>query len=221
MTQDQGTVEWTSHDLIALQVLRPLLDEGGYLPWSSGAMRASGLVTLCNEIVLAGRRRVLELGSGTSTLLLARLLREQDRGGTLVAVEHHPEWATWVGDRLAAEGLASIARVVVAPLAPHPLGRGRLPWYDAAAFATAMDGPPVDVLIVDGPPAFRSDAALARYPALPAALPALDPGGIVVLDDIVRTGEAEILERWEDETDYRFERRPLEGIAVGRVDPPA
>jgi hypothetical protein len=52
MTHAQGTTEWTAHDLFAWEVLRPLLDAGGYLPWSTGAMRASGLVTLCNEIVL-------------------------------------------------------------------------------------------------------------------------------------------------------------------------
>ncbi|HST38530.1 MAG TPA: hypothetical protein VLK58_03435 [Conexibacter sp.] len=81
MSPAQGTVAWTPEDLVALQVLRPLLDTGGYLPWSSGAMRPSALVTICNEIVLGGRRRIVELGSGTSTLLLARLLREQGDGG--------------------------------------------------------------------------------------------------------------------------------------------
>lgn len=217
MTQDQGTVEWTSHDLIAMEVLRPILSAGGYLPWSSGAMRASGLVTICNEIVLGGRRRIVELGAGTSTVLLARLLREQGRGGTLDAVEHDEGWATWVNGLLAAEGLSSTAHVTLAPLAPHALGAGDLPWYEAAALAPVLEGAPIDVLIVDGPPAFESDAALARYPALPAALASLAPDAIVVLDDIVRAGEAEILERWEAETPLRFERRPQEAIAVGRV----
>lgn len=217
MTQDQGTVDWTAHDLIALQVLRPLLDEGGYLPWSSGAMRASGLVTLCNEIVFGERRRVVELGAGTSTLLLARLLREQDHGGTIVAVEHDERWAVWVNDRIATEGLADTARVVLAPLGPHPLGVDGLPWYEEEALAGALEGPPLDVLVVDGPPAFRPASALARYPALPAALPSLAADAVVVLDDIVRTGEAAILERWEAETPFVFERRPLEAIAVGRA----
>jgi predicted O-methyltransferase YrrM len=216
MTQDGGTVEWTSHDLVALNVLRPLLDAGGYLPWNSGAMRASGLVTICNEIVLGGRRRVVELGSGTSTLLLARLLRDQDEGGTLDAVEHDARWAAWVRERLAQEGLSDVARVTFAPLGTHPFAVDDLEWYDPEALAGALRGDPVDLLIVDGPPAYAPGAGLARYPALPAVLPSLSPDAIVVVDDVIRTGEAEILGRWEAETGFVFERRELEAIAVGR-----
>jgi hypothetical protein len=216
MTLEQGTVAWTAEDLVALQVLRPLLDTGGYLPWSSGAMRPSALVTICNEIVLGGRRRIVELGSGTSTLLLARLLREQGDGATLDAIEHHDGWAVWVRERLAREGLDSIARVTTAPLQPDRLGLGGLPWYAQEPLAAALDGAPVELLLVDGPPAFEPAAALARYPALPALMPYLAPEAIVVLDDIVRDGEASVLERWERETPFRFERRPAEAIGLGR-----
>src|SRR5688500_14760369 len=145
MSATQGTVEWTPHDLLALQVLRPLLDTGGYLPWSSGAMRASGLVTICNEIVLSGRRRVVELGAGTSTVLLARLLREEGGGAPLDAIEHNALWAAWVSDRLAQEGLASVARVTLAPLEPHPLGWDGLPWYAQDPLAAALEGAPVEM----------------------------------------------------------------------------
>jgi predicted O-methyltransferase YrrM len=216
----QGTVEWTSHDLIALGVLSPLLATGGYLPWSSGAMRASGLVTICNEIVLGGRRRILELGAGASTLLLARLLREGGSDARLDAIEHDADWADWVTRRLAAEDLSSVATVTFAPLEPHPHSWGGLPWYAQAPLAATLEGDPVDLLIVDGPPAHDPAAAHARYPALPAVAPFLTPDAVVVLDDIVRGGEAEILGRWERETAFRFERRALEGIALGR-DPGA
>jgi hypothetical protein len=217
MTQNQGTVAWTQHDLIGLEILRPLLSAGPYLPWSSGAMRASGLVSICNEIVLGQRRRIVELGSGTSTVLLARLLREQGRGGTLDAVEHHAGWADRVNELLAAEDLSSFARVTLAPLAPHPHGQDGLPWYAEAALATVLEGDPVEVLIVDGPPAFEPGDALARYPALPACLPHLAPDAVVVLDDVIRAGEAEIVERWEALSPFRFDRRADEGIAFGRV----
>jgi predicted O-methyltransferase YrrM len=215
MTVAQGSVEWASSDLIALQVLRPLLG-GGYLPWSSGAMRPAGLVTICNEIALGGRRRVVELGAGASTVLLARLLREQGSGATLDAIEHDARWAQWVNERLAQEGLASVARVTLAPLGPHPLALDELPWYAPSALEAALAGAPVDLLVVDGPPAYEAGAALARYPALPALLPFLAPDAIVVLDDVVRDGEAAVLARWEQESGMRFERRPLEAIALGR-----
>ncbi|MDO8211723.1 class I SAM-dependent methyltransferase [Conexibacter sp. CPCC 206217] len=212
--RDGGEVEWIASDLLALQLLRPLLDGGGYLPWSSGAMRPGGLVTICNEIALGGRRRVVELGAGASTVLLARLLREQDTGATLDAIEHDARWAEWVGKRLAREGLDAVAQVTLAPLEPHP--SAALPWYAAEPLTAALAGTPVDLLIVDGPPAYAPGTGLARYPALPALLPFLAQDAIVVLDDILRVGESEILQRWERETALRFERREAEAIALGR-----
>jgi predicted O-methyltransferase YrrM len=209
-----AVVGWTDRDLHAWQILRPLLAAGGYLPWSEGAMRPSGLVDVCNEIVLAERRRILELGSGTSTVLLARLLRTT--GGTLTAIEHDGRWATWVAGQLAAEQLQDVARVVHAPLEPSPRAAGGTPWYAAEPLAQALaDGAP-DLLIVDGPPAYRSDESLARLPAVPALLDRLASDAAVVLDDIARAGEHEVLERWEHESDLRFERRPDSGIAIGR-----
>jgi hypothetical protein len=66
-----------TEDLHAWQVLRPLLDKGNYLPWSTGTMRPAGLVRVCNEIVHRGRTRIVECGSGVSTVVLARLLRQR------------------------------------------------------------------------------------------------------------------------------------------------
>jgi predicted O-methyltransferase YrrM len=217
MSAPPQVVEWTQHDLLALQVLSPLLAEGGYLPWSSGAMRPSGLATICNEIVWAGRRRVVELGAGASTVLLARLLREQeDPGVRLDAIEHDAAWADWVNARLAREGLDSLARVTLAPLEPHPLGVDGLAWYAAQALEDALPGDPIDLLVVDGPPAFAPGMGLARYPALGALAPRLADDAVVVLDDIVRAGEGEVVTRWAAETDFTFERREREAIAVGR-----
>jgi predicted O-methyltransferase YrrM len=209
---DPAIVGWTDRDLHAWAILRPLLDAGGYLPWSEGAMRPSGLVEVCNEIVLGPRRRVLELGSGVSTILLARLLRTT--GGTLVAVEHDAGWRDWVAARLAAEGLEHIAAVVHAPLEPTPVSD--LPWYAADGLAAALsDGPP-DLLVVDGPPAFLPQDAHARFPALPLLLDRLAPEATIVLDDLARPGERAVLQRWEREHPPRFEVRTATGLAVAR-----
>jgi predicted O-methyltransferase YrrM len=203
---------WTDRDLHAWAILRPLLDAGGYLPWSEGAMRPGGLVEVCNEIVLGPRRRILELGSGVSTVVLARLLRAS--GGTLVAVEHDAAWAAWVAERLAAEGLDAVARVVHAPL--EPAAAHALPWYAAAGIDAALAEGAPDLLVVDGPPAFRAEDALARLPAIAELLARLAPGATVVLDDIARPGERAVLARWERESALRFDRRPDTGIAVAR-----
>ena len=95
---------WDDADRDALEILRPLLDAGGYLPWSEWALRPAALAAVCNEIVIADRREVVELGSGVSTVVLGRLLGQ--RGGRLSSVEHDPAWAGVVRGLLERTGSA-------------------------------------------------------------------------------------------------------------------
>lgn len=197
---------------------------GPYLPWGPGAMRPSGLLAVCNDIVLNRRRHVVELGSGVSTILLARLLTQQhpDGGFRLAAVEHDLYWAGWVSGQLDREGLGREVTVVHAPLAEHAAAQPGLQWYDAEALDRGLDealsGEPVDLLLVDGPPAWQDGHELARYPALPALRHRLAEGASVILDDIERPGEQEILRRWEHETGLRFGRlAERAGVAMAGV----
>ncbi len=215
----------TFADAAAAAALAPLIAAGPYLPWGAGTMRVAGLVAVCNDVVLSDRRCLVELGSGTSSVLLARLLRDRWPGGDYrhVSVEHDPAWAQWVAAQLAREGLADRTTVLQVPLGPHPYGQAGLPWYDDEQLRRGLDAAlgdePVDLLVVDGPPADTADKVLARYPALPVLRPRLAPGATVVLDDVERPGEQEVLHRWERELDVRFERRAAAaGVALGRVD---
>jgi predicted O-methyltransferase YrrM len=179
------------------------------LVWSTGAMREAGLARVCAEVRARTRPVVVECGSGFSTLALARLL--QERGGSLLSLEHDPLWATRVRRNLEAAGLDGTAQVALASLEPHPLGRDELHWYALPAMPAR-----IDVLLVDGPPAFEPEIELARYPALPALIDHLAPDAVVVLDDIDRGGEQRILVDWERESDLRFEVLESERIAIGR-----
>ncbi|KRF42708.1 hypothetical protein ASG96_22350 [Terrabacter sp. Soil810] len=209
-------------DAAAMHALTAL--SGPYLPWGSGAMRPAGLVTVCNDIVLNERRRIVELGSGISTVLLARLMTQRPpHGGFLMAsVEHDPLWARWVRAQLDREGVGADVTIVQAPLLPHPRAESGMSWYDEAALAQglgeALGTDPIDLLLVDGPPAHAAGHGLSRYPALPVLESRLTPGATVVLDDVERPGEQEVLRRWEQETGLAFDRS-LEsgGVAVARM----
>lgn len=192
-------------DLHAWHVLRPLLDGRPYLPFSVGAMRTAGLVHVCNLVVHEAPAEVVECGAGVSTVVLARLLQERGTG-RLTALEHDPAWAARVDDALARENLTGTARVVLAPLEDG--------WYAAAGVAELPGA--IDLLVVDGPPADTDALATARAPALARLGGRLAPGACVVLDDIGRAGEQSVLEGWERETPWRFDRLGDEAIAVGR-----
>jgi ribosomal protein S18 acetylase RimI-like enzyme/predicted O-methyltransferase YrrM len=196
---------------------------GPSLDWGPGTMLPHGIAVLGDEIVARGRRRVVELGSGQSTVLLARLMtrRSGDRDWVLVAVEHDATWARRVTDELDREGVREHVTIVDAPLGRHALALEGLDWYDDMALSSGLDsalgGDQIDLLVVDGPPAFTVGFELARYPALPALHHRLAPGATVVLDDIDRAGEREVLRRWEAKLGIEFRRLAPARVAVATI----
>jgi predicted O-methyltransferase YrrM len=155
-------------------------------------MTPAGLAAVCADVAGWHRARIVECGAGFSTLVLARLLHT--RGGRLVSLEHDQTWATRVQSNLAAAGLTEIAQIAIAPLEPHPLARDGLQYAQRALRSLP---PSIDLLLVDGPPAFEPEIELSRYPALPALAGRLAPDATVVLDDIDRRRELQTLEAWE------------------------
>ncbi|MEU7980991.1 class I SAM-dependent methyltransferase [Micromonospora sp. NPDC049081] len=210
--------ELQRNDLLAMQALAPL--SLTYLPWSASAMRPSGVVAVLNEILVNQRRSVVELGSGVSTFYIGRLLRQ--RGGHLWTVEHDERWAELLGQELAREGLGDVVTVVHAPLVPV---ESRWPdeestWYEQRRLAEMTAGRAVDLLVVDGPPAYQAANAHARHPAGPFFAARFAEDFAVVLDDIDRRGEQDIMRCWEDEIGVTFEHRPTNGrIGIGRPGP--
>ncbi len=198
----------TSADLHAWPALAPL--PGAYLPWSSAAIRPSALVLLLNDVLVLGRETLVECGGGVSTIYFARLIAQRG-AGRLVTLEHDPRWSGFLLEALAREGLEDHATIVDAPLADAT------GWYDAAAVEAALPDAPVDLLLVDGPPAVEPGREQARYPALPVLRERLAADATVALDDLPRDGEREVLARWEAEFGLQFERFEDEGIAVART----
>ena len=168
---------------------------------------------MLNEIVLGRRTAVAELGSGMSTVVIARLLAQRD--GRLTSVEHDPAWANLVREQLEMEGLVETAQVLAAPLEPHSESWSGEHWYSLDAIA-ALPGP-IDLLLVDGPPGFTEATAHSRYPALGALATRLSDDAVVILDDADRQPEREIVERWQvDQPDWQFGIDAEIGIAIGK-----
>ena len=75
----------------------------------------------------------------------------------------------------------------------------------------------IDLLVVDGPPAFEPGCGLARHRALVVLHDRLVAGATVVLDDVERAGEQEVLGRWEDEFGLAFRRVAAAGVAIATM----
>jgi hypothetical protein len=206
------------HDLLALQVLAPL--SSSYLPWNVAAMRPSGVVAVLNEIIINRRRYIVELGSGVSSIYLGRLVRQ--RGGHVWTVEHDGKWADAIERQLSDESLDSAVTVVRAPLVPtmSTWPDEENTWYEPDTLRAGITEQPIDLLVIDGPPASDASRRHSRYPAVSFFSPLLADDYAIILDDIDRPGEQEIMKRWEQDLDINFEQQILAGgIAIGRSRP--
>jgi len=196
--------------------------------FDSGALFPDAAATLVGLIRTRKPRLVVELGSGTSTLIAALCLR--DLGcGRLISLEHDPRYSESTRDQLRLHGLEAFVDVVDAPLVPQTVNGRSHSWYDPGAL-NGIDVP-VDLLIVDGPP--RKVQPLARYPALPLLIARLSDDALVFVDDTSRSDEREMVRRWQTEFpgfsvtrsavgegSTVFERRPANdvGTAPGQPD---
>jgi hypothetical protein len=205
-------------DILAMQVLAPL--SPAYLPWSVSAMRPSGVVAVLNEIVVNRRRAIVELGSGVSSFFIGRLL--QYRGGRLWTVEHDERWADLVEEELRGQALDDVVTVVRAPLRASPPGWPGEDggWYEQGKLTETIGDGPVDLLVIDGPPAYLAEREHSRYPAVPFFAPMLADDYAIILDDVDRPGEQDIMAHWERQLGITFERRLYNGgIGIGRPQP--
>lgn len=174
----------------ALLQLLPRITPRSLMPPSGRwAMSARGLVHLADLVAQHEPRVVLELGSGTSSVYLGYLL--EGTGARVVSVDHSAEFAELTREAVARHALGGVVEVRHAALVETVDGDPESSWYDRSVFSD-VDG--VDLLIVDGPPG--SVHPMVRGLTLPALLPQLAPGALVVLDDAERPDERAIVEGW-------------------------
>lgn len=151
-------------------------------------------------------RLILELGSGSSTVLFAASLRANG-SGRVIAVEHDPEHARQTEALLEQAELSDRAEVVLAPLKDLPLNGGTFQWYDLQPLIKGLTDK-IDLLFVDGPPGRVQ--SLSRFPALPVLAPHLSPRAVIVVDDGAREDETKMIEMWRDLDGVSFDAEALD-----------
>lgn len=150
---------------------------------------------------------VVEFGSGSSTVLVARTLaRVAAKHGTRpcqIAFEHLPKYHAETSKLLEGAGLGEAVWLELAPLVPYRSAAGEdYNYYDVRSGLDHLCKrlhdlvAPRVLVIVDGPP--EATGPLARYPALEVLLAALPKHrGWLLLDDYRREGEQETARRWQ------------------------
>jgi predicted O-methyltransferase YrrM len=190
------TVERAVHEAGAMATLALTSDPYPLPLGGNWALSWDAAVILARETGLARPEVVVELGSGGSSVLVGRSLRQAGRGH-LYSLDHDPAFAALTRQHVEAHGLEAWVTVLDAPLVECVIRGERFRWYDVPAAVQQLER--IDLLIVDGPPQATDRTGLPRYPALPSFQDRLTAGAIVFVDDAYRDAERQMLDRWSRE----------------------
>lgn len=183
------------------------------------SMSPFGLVFLGNEIVLNRRLNVLEFGSGLSTIYMALIVRNYGLPTRITSVESDQLWVDRLNKKIDELRLNNFVNIIHAPLTQdHEMG-GNNQWYDRYRINSSLDISELfDMILIDGPPAFRPDISKSRYGAFPFLQNLLAKEHVVFLDDANRLGEKEVIKLWTKEFGCEF-KTYNDRIAVSRRGP--
>lgn len=192
-------------DVHALAVLQPLLIGRPLLPITGSALRPHCLLHIFNDILINRRQRIIEFGTGISTLLLGRLIRQNGLNASVLSIDHDEHWVNAAAELLQAEELSEIVTTVWAPLVEFELALDRNRWYDPEVVTDAAGKRPFDMVLIDGPPAWQPGSGKSRFPALPFALERLNRRASIYLDDANRPGERSVMREWTHRYNIPFQ----------------
>jgi predicted O-methyltransferase YrrM len=204
MVRRQERHVWETHNVFRI------LEGGAPLPLPGGWAASTDLLGELMRAIAARRpQRLVELGSGVSTLVIAAALRSNG-AGRLVSIDADEAYAAQTREQLQRQGLGDWVELRFAALTEMKFEGIARPWYDTRVLSDLSE---VDLLLIDGPPtALRADI---RYPSLPFFWSRLAPGALVLLDDAARPAERAMAAAWQREfSDASYEYLHLEKGAL-------
>ncbi|MER6605811.1 glycosyltransferase [Streptomyces sp. NPDC000927] len=148
--------------------------------WGSWALNLETGAAIVRELEARRPRRILEAGSGTSTVLFSQYADAY--GAEVISLESSRQFKDRTRALLDQHGTGDRVDIRYAPLHKTPDG----PWYTS----NIPEG--IDLAIVDGPRAKDG----GRLAALRYLMPKLNPGAVIILDDTDREKEQSDLREW-------------------------
>ena len=153
------------------------------------------IVLVYDRVRNEGIQRVLECGSGSSTIALAELARAQGVDVFIDSLENNPIVYEHVVAEIERRELTDYAKIHFTPLRRYRYANleEEFEWYNLESLPLFET---YGCLIVDGPAA--PNDSFARYPAGPELFHRIVPKGVIFLDDARRSGEATLPRMWRD-----------------------
>lgn len=191
--------------LESMQQLLRLIDIRSPLPrlraWAISPDFANVMIA---EIIRLKPRTIVDVGSGSSTILAAYALERYAPGGTVLSIDHESGYAARTQEQIALHGQTDRVDLRTAPLRKQTFTRGEWNWYDQAMLSSTCE---VDLMIVDGP--LSRLQPLSRYPAFPAFHDRFSAHAVILVDDGNDPDVKKMTELWVEE-DPSFTREYLD-----------
>jgi len=175
----------------------------------TGAMDPSSCRFLAAFTRALGAKRILEFGSGFSTLMMAREI-EPVEGNYLLSVDHSPRHSAMAKEAYETSGCQAKVEFRVAPLRPRFYGPKLLLSYSLPEGLVEALGP-FDLVLID---AAHHDQGCESV--LYDVFPAMATGGYIIFDDANREDmEKNYLRGWKSAFGGDIDPVLLEGIGNG------
>jgi hypothetical protein len=198
--------DWADRQTATDRLIRALPTHGCHL-------RANAMRRVAEIVAELRPRLVLELGSGSSTVLLARQCASLGSEERIVSVEESQIFAARTRRLLRRHNLLDRVSIVVSPVVRTRIGHWLGYCYEMpeAGIASAIAGERAELALIDGPMSAWTMRGDCRYGTLPLIRRWLTDDAIVIVDDASRRRERDIIERWTTERLFQ----PLRSYAVG------
>lgn len=158
-------------------------------------------------------RAILELGSGSSTIIIARALQTMGASPDVhISVDHEDRFLGNTRELARLNGVDDLVQFEHCPL--EQLEGFTHPWY--SRIPELAKSYRFDFVVVDGPPAYAVKQSRSREPALAVIRPYLAKNAMVILDDANRPGELDVIKTWIEnfpEFDL-FHAKEGKGVAI-------
>ncbi|SDE43270.1 Methyltransferase domain-containing protein [Dyadobacter soli] len=179
-----------------------------YYPYSTFALDPASLNMVICDIIVNSRKNIVEIGSGISTVVIAKLLEMNGIEASFHSIDADEGWASLINQYLIDEGLTERCK-----LHYIPLSKSGSHWYDETTIANLKPAiGTIDCLVVDGPIAYLPGTKQARHGALAHFQDLLQERHSIFLDDALRPGEREVIARWKAQFGYDF--KTIGSVAV-------
>jgi predicted O-methyltransferase YrrM len=149
-----------TNEILAINLLKNIMPANSYLPYSSSSLSFDAIRVIANDVIMHGRRSILEFGTGISTILLGKLL-DISGGGLLVSVDENSDWCQIMNEIIQLERVESV-QIVHAPIASTGDYQG---WYDVSVLDSEIQNE-FNLVLVDGPSAWQKGREKSRKAAL-------------------------------------------------------